>query len=135
MARSMLKPRGVLYVMDDYPFVGLLEERVDAPEGIGIGHGYFDRRPHHFEAAPSYVTDPAAPGRTAGETVEWAHAVGDFIAAVVGAGLRVEFLHGHPLSTYRRFTAMVAGEDGTWRLPEGLRDKVPLLMSLSAVAE
>lgn len=132
VAAAMLKPGGMLYIMDGHPFADMLDDRPDAPDGITIADDYFYRGPYHEAPGPSYAVDPAAPDQVCGETVEWTHTVGDFVNAVIGADLQLECLHEHPLSTYRKFKAMVPGEADRWHLPGELRDKVPMLMSIRA---
>jgi len=133
VAASMLKKGGVFYMMDGHPFADLIDERADVPEGIGIAGNYFDRGPHHFGPGPSYASD--SPEQTAGDAVEWTRTLGDFVNGAIAAGLRIEFLHEHPRDFFQRFKPMERDGDGRWRLPGNLCDRVPLVMSLRAVAD
>lgn len=133
VAASMLKKGGVLYVMDGHPFADWIGERTDVPEGIGIAANYFDRGPHRFGPGPSYASD--SPDQTVGDGVEWTHTLGDFVNAVIAAGFRIEFLHEHPSDFFQRFKFMQRDDDGRWRLPGNLCDKVPMVMSMRAVVD
>ena len=53
------------------------------------------------------------------------------INAIVGAGLRLTSFNEHPESTYAAIRGMARGEDGWYRLPEGVPE-VPMLYSLTA---
>jgi hypothetical protein len=50
--------------------------------------------------------------------VQFQHGIGDVVSAVAVAGLRVEFLHEHDHTLFRRFVTM-SGDRTGYRLPEG----------------
>lgn len=58
--------------------------------------------------------------------------MGEIITALVGAGLRIEFLHEHPWSFLQRFEAMESDNDDRWWLP-GLEHDLPFTFSLKAM--
>jgi len=45
------------------------------------------------------------------------------------AGLRIDFLHEHPMLVWQHSPSMVQGDDGMWRQPG---DPIPLSFSLRA---
>ena len=60
---------------------------------------------------------------------EWTHSLGDIINALIGAGLRIEFLHEFPECFYQATPMMKQDKDGWWRV-EG--SKIPHTFSLKA---
>ena len=72
-------------------------------------------------------------------TLEWAHSLADVVSAVLGAGLRLEFLHEHDYTLFPQFEhlerdteALSAGV--VHRQPPG-RPRLPLMYSLRARRE
>ena len=65
------------------------------------------------------------------DTYDWPHPISEVLTAIIDAGLRIEFLHEFPFSTYqvRPFTEVVA--DGKVRLTKH-DGCVPLLYSIRA---
>jgi hypothetical protein len=57
--------------------------------------------------------------------------LGDVLDALLGAGLRLDFLHEFPFCPYQKLACMEQGPDGWWRL-KGQGGSVPLLFSLKA---
>ena len=72
-------------------------------------------------------------------TVEWAHTFADVVAAVLGAGLRLELLSEHDYTLFPRFEHLVEdrellGAGVVYRQPEG-PPRLPLMYSLRARRE
>jgi len=126
-----LKPGGRFYLAEFHPAAMLFDDMVEEPEWR-VGYDYFAEGPVRFEINGSYA-DPAAEVR-ATHSYEWFYPLGKVVTALTEAGLRLEFLHEHPYTVYRQFPFVTEGEDGLWRLPEGML-RVPLLFSLRAVKE
>lgn len=61
----------------------------------------------------------------------WGYGLGEVINAVLGAGLRLAWVHEFPFCYTRRFPSMVQGADGLWRWPDS-GNTLPLLFSLRA---
>lgn len=116
---SLLKPGGFLYCADHHPVV----------HDPGMPVAYFAREPFLDDSSGTYA-DVDAPTRE-NESYEWQHPIGEIVTAVAEAGLRIEFLHEHPLLVWQQVGAMVQGDDGMWRLPG---DPLPLSFSLKARA-
>lgn len=85
--------------------------------------------PYIFDEDGSYADATASLKNR--RTYQWAHTLGDTVTALVGAGLRLEFLHEHSDSCYRMFPCMEQAEQGIFRLKEG-HGMLPLLFSLKA---
>ena len=65
---------------------------------------------------------------------EWSHGLGEIVGALIDAGLRISFLHEHPFTFFQALPFMVRGDDGHWRLPEGMPE-LPLSFSLRAAKD
>jgi hypothetical protein len=55
------------------------------------------------------------------------------VSGLVGAGLRIEFLHEHDHTLFARWPFLARAGNGTYRLPEGT-PALPLMYSLLASA-
>jgi hypothetical protein len=101
---------------------------LDDERGMTVIRDYFGRAPLRFDEPGSYA-DPDAPTE-ANETVQWQHGLGEIVSALVRVGLRVDFLHEHPVTYFERFRALERCDDG-YRFPAG-SPQVPLMFSLHA---
>jgi len=123
-----LKPGGVFYIVEGHPFASTFYNEKDAT-GLQVAYPYFQQAaPEAYPCDGSYATD-ADLHYTA---YEWPHGLSEIVNAVVGAGLRLEFLHEFPYAAYQCLPFMVQGADGWWRLPEH-QESVPLIFSLKAI--
>ncbi len=124
VAAHFLRPGGTFYMVELHPFAEVLDD------GLRVAHPYF-----HSPQPTSWPTrGPYADrSRELSEPVsyQWAHGLGDVINALLGAGLRLDFMHELPFCPYRKLAGMEQGADGWWRLP-GPGGSVPLLFSLKA---
>ncbi|WP_007518967.1 MULTISPECIES: class I SAM-dependent methyltransferase [Pseudofrankia] len=121
----LLAPGGFLYLAETHP----VQDVLDDESGSTFDLDYFDIGPVVWEEEGSYA-DPDAE-TDANVTVEYHHTLGSIVTAVIGAGLRLEFLHEHDCSPSQRFDTLVRGDDGLYRFPPGV-PRVPLLYSLRA---
>lgn len=62
----------------------------------------------------------------------WRHSLGDVVAALAQAGLRITAMREYPYTFWRQFPALRQDGDGWWRWPDGA-PQVPLLYSALAV--
>jgi len=124
-----LKPGGVFYMVESHPAADVFDDGPKA-EGLSVAYPYFsDGRAIVCQTRGSYA-DREAPV-THNLSYQWSHTLGEVLDAVVGAGLRMEFLHEFPVGFYPKLPGMTRGEDGWWRLP-GSGAGLPLLFSLKA---
>ena len=122
-----LKPGGFFYIVEDHPFMRVFTS--DPEQGIKVDNPYFfSDEPYEAETEGSYATDFQGEKRT---YYMWDHSLGEVINAIIGAGLRIEFLHEFPFALRAKFTNMVKGDDGYWRFTRE-HNMVPLLFSLKA---
>ncbi|MBM3933723.1 MAG: class I SAM-dependent methyltransferase [SAR202 cluster bacterium] len=124
-----LTPGGTFYMVDGHPFGGMFDDSRQDGELVAR-YPYFHDPAGSFEPGgfPSYTKD--AEIVHSGDH-EWSHSIGDVLNSLIGAGLRIEFLHEFNVSAYQRLPQMVKGDDGWWRLPEG-RLQIPCLYSVKA---
>jgi len=123
-----LKPGGIFYLVDDHPFMRTLSTN-QAGELTVANPYFFSEQPSRIEARGSYAApgDEQMPLR---EWYIWNHSLGEILGALIGAGLRIEFLHEFPFAMRAKFPGMQRGDDGAWRF--STRSEFPLLFSLQA---
>lgn len=120
-----LTPGGFFYIVEQHPAGNVFAEQGGE---LVAAEPYFDVGPFVETTDGSYA-DRTAVLRSK-TSHEWQHPLSDVINALVGAGLRIEFLHEFPFCMFQRLPSMVKGEDGWWRVPG--RDDLPFLFSLKA---
>ncbi|MEV4563846.1 class I SAM-dependent methyltransferase [Nonomuraea sp. NPDC049419] len=121
----LLKPGGFLYVADFHPFTEVLDDET----GTKVTNDYFDRGPHVWDYPHTYTGPEVLEHQT---SVEFRHGMGEIVTAVANAGLRLEFLHEHDHTLFRRFGTFTE-RDGGYRPPAGA-PRIPLMFSLRATA-
>ncbi|MDJ0342614.1 class I SAM-dependent methyltransferase [Streptomyces sp. H10-C2] len=130
-AASLVAPGGFLYLAEFHP----LTDALDDATGSRIAHDYFGRDAWVDEAPGTYA-DYDAP-TVNNRSIEWQHTLGEVVTAIAATGLRLEFLHEHDATLFRRFETLERGAggedrgDGFYRLPPG-SPRVPLMYSLRA---
>ena len=123
-AASLVAPGGFLYLAEFHPFTDVLDDET----GSRIVRDYFDRDAQVYDLPGTYGSDST--DTVNNRSVEWQHPVGEVVTALAAAGLRIEFLHEHDVSLFRRFESFEA-RDGYYRFPAG-RPRIPLMYSLKA---
>ena len=112
---SLLKPGGFVYVADQHPMTST------------YGGSYFRREPMRDDSTGTYADITA--DTTHNEAYEWQHTMGEIVTALADAGLRIDFLHDHPILVWQNSPEMVQDDDGMWRSPG---DPMPQSFSLKA---
>jgi SAM-dependent methyltransferase len=133
-----LKPGGFFYILEGHPFGGVFDDSPGVTEPK-VTHSYFhEPEPTKWEPECDYTSpakgsikwideDPDA-AVTHG-SYEWTHSLSDIINALIGAELKIEFLHEYPEIFYKSLPFMESNDGRTWRI-EG--DKLPLIFTLKA---
>ncbi|MDP9137274.1 MAG: class I SAM-dependent methyltransferase [Pseudomonadota bacterium] len=130
---SLLGPDGFLYLAEGHPFLYMLDER-----DPGLRPGYDYRSPPDSPIASdeetTYTSDPTRLRNT--RNYSWNHSLSDVVMAIIGAGLRLEFLHEHHEIPWAFAPIMdeVPESNGMYRLPETF-PRIPLSFSLRARKE
>ena len=65
-------------------------------------------------------------------TYEWNHGLAEVMGSLTSRGLQIDLFLEHRQLEWQGHPSMTEGEDGLWRLPEALLDRVPLMYSLRA---
>ncbi|HEY0421098.1 MAG TPA: class I SAM-dependent methyltransferase [Acetobacteraceae bacterium] len=124
-----LRPGGALYLAEGHPAALVLDDATPLPDGMpGFFMPYFQREPLIVDDATDYA-DPAAQLRNTRQYF-FLHGLGDTVTALLGAGLRLDFLHEHDSVAWRMFKCLTEGPDGMFRWPE--KAWLPLSFSLRA---
>lgn len=124
-----LRSGGAFHIREFHPFVSIFDNEGD-PGPPRLRYPYFHApEPSRYEDSGSYA-DPDAPVGVV--SYEWEHPLGEVITALTDAGLRIEYVHEFPYSTYQAFPFLDQGEDGLWRYP-GLARGLPLMFSVRAI--
>ena len=86
---SLLKPGGTLYLLEGHPSLMALNEKTP-----NLEHGFDWRTPQNApiveDEATTYTGDTTPV--TATTTNSWIHPLSDIINAVIGSGLRLDYL-------------------------------------------
>lgn len=114
---SLLRRGGFVYVADQHPLTAR------------YGRSYFATEPLFDDEPGTYADRTAA--TTANEAYEWLHPLGEIVTSLAEAGLRIEFVHEHPILVWQNSPDMVQDDRGMWRLPG---DPEPQSFSLRASA-
>ena len=120
-----LKPGGMFYIIDGHPLMNVFEE--SEAGDLRLEYGYFHEEHRWKGGEPSYAGSEIIES----PVYEWHHSLGEIVTALIGAGLRIEYLHEFPFSSYRAFPMMKKDDDGLWRFPEH-NDSLPQLFSIRA---
>lgn len=130
--RHFLKPGGALYFADGHPAAMVFDDLGGSADAEGRPAWllpYFEREPQRFDE-PSDYADPGA-RLVNSRTVQWMHPLANIVGALLGAGLRIKWLHEHPRVTWRMFAGLARDGDGLWGWPK--RQWLPLALSMRAV--
>ncbi|WP_411137862.1 class I SAM-dependent methyltransferase [Streptomyces sp. C10] len=129
---SLLRPGGMFYLVEFHPLLDSLGPAggPDQQELLLRNDYLGGRGPLRSDTPCTYTDGPPVQGATT--SYEWRHGLGEVISAVIGAGMTVELVRETELLPWKRFDAMVPGENGWWRLPPS-EPIVPLLYALRAV--
>lgn len=131
------EPGGTFYLWEFHPMADVFDD--EREDGVLLArYPYFTARdrPLHFDEPGTYASETKDTAHN--EAYEWIHPIGSVVSALIGAGLRLEFLHEFPVSASRRFPWMVLDETLSepgrpfYVLPDG-RDRLPFMYSLRAV--
>ncbi len=123
-----LKPGGTFYMVEDHPFRAIFDSTRNGDD-YRVSLSYFqEAEPLRFEGDGDYA-DPNA--RVTHHSYEWLHSLGAIVNALIGAGLRIEFLREFPVCAWQAFPFLEKGADGWWRARDGMIP-IPMTFSLKA---
>jgi SAM-dependent methyltransferase len=126
---QLLAPGGFLYLVEQHPSIATMVERAGRIETVLPWRTPINR-PDETLAAMTY--DGGSEPLVKGKMYEWVHPMSDIVCALLGQGLRLDFLHEHEVLPWRRFPMMVGANDPRmFRLPP---DHVPMPLAFSLKA-
>ena len=121
---SHLTPGGLFHLVENHPFTMMLDD-----DGVSIRWPYLATGdPIRLESEASYVA-PIEGGPL--PEYNWPHGIGEVVTALIGAGLRVAWLHEYPRTPYPFPGFLEKRQEGDYGWPGG-RDDVPLTFSIGA---
>lgn len=122
---------GVFYIREAHPVAYIFDDTsgTTAPK---VALPYFrPEQPLRFDGGGDYADPDARHNLT---SYEWPHSMAEIINSLIGAGLRIDFLHEFPYGSYRSHPFLTSDEGGRWRYAER-PDSLPLMFSLRATRE
>jgi len=128
-----LKPGGFFYIREGHPFAYVFDDEPDEPV-LKVRYPYFQgKKPLRFQTDASYAS---AKGEKMEEKTayEWNHSLSKIINALIGVGLRIEYLHEFPYAAWKALPFMIEEAHEKWVLPE-FKDSIPLSFSIKASKE
>jgi SAM-dependent methyltransferase len=120
---SLLNDGGTLYLAEFHPLTELLSE-----DGKSVERDYFQVRAETYDFPHTYTDGPPL---TETLSVQWQHPLGEVVSALAQAGLRIEFLHEHATTLFRRYPMLEHSGNGEYRFPAG-HPRIPLMYSIRA---
>ena len=132
-----LRPGGRFYMAEIHPLAYCLDETT-GPGELRLRYRYLPA-PDDPVAEPvegSYA-DPSA-DMTGHVAYGWSHSLSEVVGALLGVGLRLEFLHEAPFAVAPVYDSMERDESRWWWLPDGRggrRADLPFSYSLMAVKQ
>lgn len=121
---SLVAPGGFLYLAEFHPIIDVFDD-----DELEVVEPYFGVEARRWDTPGSYVDHEAATEHNT--TWEWTHPISEVVTALIEVGLRLEFLHEHPMTLWQRFPFLERRGDGTFHLPAG-QPSLPMLYSLRA---
>jgi SAM-dependent methyltransferase len=125
-----LKKSGTFYFAEIHPFSQVFDDDKGV-SALRVRYPYFPPpEPLDFNVEGSYADPDAHIDQKV--VYEWVHSLSDVLNALIGAGMRIEFIHEFPFTIYAQYPGLMEqGSDGLWRLKED-SGSIPLLFSLKA---
>ena len=129
MNSLFVREGGTFYLVDHHPFTNTLSEDSTA-ENLKVSESYFHERVSYDATEFGSYAGIEPTELEHGPTHGWA-SLGEIVSALGQSGLRIEFLHEYPWSTFKAVDAMEEREDGRYVLSEHDHD-LPFVFSLRA---
>jgi 2-polyprenyl-3-methyl-5-hydroxy-6-metoxy-1,4-benzoquinol methylase len=123
MIAEKLKPGGFFYIADFHPTLWMLDDAMEKMQ-----YSYFNDGVIITEQEGTYA-DKNAPIKY--KEYGWNHPFSEIFAALLNAGLQINFLHEYPFSPYNCFANVEQGSDGMWRIKR-MGQKFPMMYSIKA---
>lgn len=130
---EMLAPGGLFYMRESHPVLWSLRfPAVQDPSdtSLVIEYPYFETsEPIPWDSDGSYLGSAEIEHT---RTYEWNHGLAEVMGALTSQGLVIDLFEEHRFLEWQGQHHMIEQPDGRWMLPEGQRDRIPLMYSLRA---
>ncbi|MBP2351155.1 SAM-dependent methyltransferase [Kribbella aluminosa] len=131
VVRQLLKPGGVLYIVEFHPLLNALRE-VSLPgesDDLVLRADYLEGRGAIAHDSTVTYTGDEVPGRQT--SYEWRHGLGEIVTTLASAGFRITTVRESDVLPWPRWPHMHQTPEGWWRLPDDA-PRIPLLFALKA---
>ena len=125
---DVLRPGGRLYLLEGHPVLNQCEWR-DGHPVLTYDYRTPEERPLVFDETQTYTGDNRPLTQT--RNYEWIHSLSDIVNALIGAGLRLDFLREHEQIAWRAFPDMIETGVDLFSLPPGV-PRLPMSFSIGA---
>ena len=129
VAAHFVKPGGTFYIAEFHPVAAIFDDDPSVTD-LHVRYPYFKQElPLRFDQAGTYADMEARIEHQV--TYEWTHPVSDVVSALIDAGLRIDFLHEFPFTSWQFIPFMEAVDSHAFRLTKH-DGSVPLVYSIKA---
>ncbi|HXW79074.1 MAG TPA: methyltransferase domain-containing protein [Acidimicrobiales bacterium] len=122
---ALVTPGGRFYIHDGHPLAWALAQ--DEPR---IENTYFEENTPCIDDS-GYTYADAEPLAVNRRSYQWNHGIGQIVTAVIGHGLRLEWLREHDWAYWPNFPWLIQNAEGKWTSPPN-QPCLPLSFSLLA---
>ena len=123
---ALVTPGGRFYIHDVHPLAWALAD----DDSFVLEHTYFEEEAPFVDDSAETYTDAERP-LVQRRSYEWNHSIGEIVTALIGHGLRVDWLAEHDWTVWPRWEWLERGADGNWHPPAG-KARAPLTFSVLA---
>lgn len=120
IVKQFLNDDGFFYIVDTHPFTNVLSY------DFKFGYKYFDKGPY-FDDSGTYADWNE---NVKGGAYLWNHTMSEIIDAFVSQGLKIEYIHEFPFSTYDQFEGLMEKNKKGQYVLKDKKIQIPLLFSL-----
>ncbi|HUY27548.1 MAG TPA: class I SAM-dependent methyltransferase [Candidatus Binataceae bacterium] len=124
IAARFVKPGGIFYISEFHPLTQCYD--TENPVELKSRISYFETAQQNFSPGPDYSDRSAMLSHG---SHEWMYTTAGVVTALIDAGLRIEFVHEHPVCCGPIFPFMEQSADRWWRIKG---DPIPLTLSIRA---
>lgn len=129
-----LKPGGRFVMVDGHPMATVVSENAWRDhQRLELAYPYFpEGGPVRWDDEGTYAGgDHKFPKQ---HCYEWMHPISEVLTVLIKRKLAIEHFDEHQVCVWAMYPGLKQDDDGYYRMPEGWRDRLPLLFSLVARA-
>ncbi len=126
-----LKRGGTFYMLDEHPTGRIFASVQNADGGYDL-----ETKNQYFPNPEGLLDDGERNSYTGSDTIktpvyEWQHSMSEIVNALIGADLKIEYVHEYPFSFFQALPQMRQRIDGWWDLDE-YGGNIPFMLSIKA---